>query len=217
MILDIARRALAWPIVFDTYQSLIGAPGCHRRFIHDMVRPIAGERILDIGCGIGASLRYLPDTVNYVGVDICDAYIAKARARYGHRGKFICSDVTALDADALGSFDRSFSFGVLHHLSDDMAAQAIGILRRVVKPGGSFVSIDPCYVPGQHIIAKLLIDNDRGEHVRDVVGFERLVASLGRVRTKVHHDLLRIPYSQIVMWVDLNSEAEPEADAKLYG
>jgi len=55
MLMELAKKALASPGVFGTYQSLIGAPGCHRRFIHEMVRPIRGERILDIGCGVGAS------------------------------------------------------------------------------------------------------------------------------------------------------------------
>ena len=201
MLVDLAKRTLTSPAMFDAYQSLVGAPECHRRFIHEMVRPIPGERILDLGCGVGASIRYLPDTTDYVGIDISEAYIAKARAAYGHRGKFVCADVTKVDADALGTFDRAFAFGVLHHLSDSVAAHAVRLLRHVVKHGGTFVTIDPCLVPGQHMVAKLLIENDRGEHVRDRAGFERIVSDIGKVRTEIHHDLLRIPYTQIVMWV----------------
>ena len=214
MLMGFAKRALASPVVFDTYQSLVGAPACHRRFIRDMVGPIAGERILDVGCGVGASLRYIPETVDYVGVDISEAYIAKAKADYGRRGKFICADVTTLGAAALGTFDRAFSFGVLHHLPDDVAAQAVKFVRRVVKPGGSFVSIDPCYVPGQHAIAKLFIDNDRGEYVRDAAGFERIVAGLGQVRTEIHHDLMRIPFTQIVMSVVIGAEGATGSGSK---
>jgi SAM-dependent methyltransferase len=207
MLKELAKKALASPVVFATYQSLIGAPECHRRFIHDMVRPIPGERILDVGCGVGASLRYIPDTVDYVGIDVSEAYITKAKADYGDRAKFICADVTTLDAAALGTFDRAFSFGVLHHLSDDVAARAVKFVRSVVKPGGIFVSIDPCQVPGQHIVAKLIIENDRGEYVRDPAGFQRIISGLGQVRTEIHHDLLRIPFTQIVMSVVVEREA----------
>jgi cyclopropane fatty-acyl-phospholipid synthase-like methyltransferase len=35
-----------------------------------------GQRILDVGCGVGGSLRYMSDSVDYVGVDISEAYIA---------------------------------------------------------------------------------------------------------------------------------------------
>lgn len=206
MIIDFAKKALASPVIFDTYQALVGMPECHRRFIRDMMRPRAGERILDVGCGVGASLRYMPDNVDYVGVDISEAYIAKARANCGRSAEFICADVATLDAATLGTFDRAFSVGVLHHLSDDVAAQAVEFVRRVVKPGGTYVTIDPCYVPGQHLLAKLIIDNDRGEHIRDAGGFERLVAGLGPVRSEIHHDLMRIPYTQIVMWVGLDSK-----------
>jgi SAM-dependent methyltransferase len=208
MILDLARKALSSPLVFDTYQSLVGAPECHRRFICDMVMPVAGERVIDIGCGVGASLRYLPETVDYVGVDISKSYIAKAKGNFGQRGWFVCADVTTFDAATLCTFDRAFSFGVLHHLSDELVGKMVNFVRRVLKPGGVFVSIDPCYEPEQHFLAKLLIDNDRGQHVRDRNGFVRVLEPLGPVRAEIRHDLLRIPYTQIVMWVKVNASEQ---------
>jgi SAM-dependent methyltransferase len=203
MIMDFARGALSFPVVYDSYQSLVGAPRCHRRFIADMVRPKAGDRVLDIGCGVGASVRYLPAGIRYVGIDISEAYVARARADYAGRGDFFCVDAGSVTAETLGQFDLAFSFGVLHHLSDEIAARVIELVRKVVRPGGRFVTIDPCYVAGQNAIAKLIIDNDRGEFVRDSDGYRRLMAGLGDVSATVHHDLLRIPYTQIVMQVEL--------------
>ncbi len=203
MIMDLARTALSFPAVYDSYQSLVGAPRCHQRFIADMVRPRPGERVLDIGCGVGASVRYLPGGVRYVGIDISEAYIARARADYAHRGDFFCVDAGSVKAETLGQFDLAFSFGVLHHLNDEVVGRVIELVRRTVRRGGRFVTIDPCYVAGQHAIAKLLIDNDRGEFVRDEDGYTRLIAALGDVSATVHHDLLRIPYTQIVMQVEL--------------
>ncbi len=207
MIMRLAKEFLARPLVFDSYQWLVGMPQCHKRFIAEMVCPVAGERVLDVGCGVGASLRYMPDNVDYTGVDVSASYIEKAKAEHGNRGRFICADVSTLNSASVGNFDRAFCVGVLHHLPDDVAAQAVEFVRRVVKPGGVFVSIDPCYVPGQHFIPKLVIDNDRGEYVRDAAGFERIVSGLGQVRREIHHDLLRIPFTQIVMWVMLDGEA----------
>lgn len=199
------HKLLAAPIIYDSYQSLIGAPACHARFISEMVCPGRGERILDLGCGVGASVRFLPREISYVGMDLSKSYIETARAKFGDRGQFICADVNTIDSRKLGTFDRAFSFGVLHHLSDAVADRAVDLIKRVVRPGGMFVTIDPCYAPGQPFIAKLLIDQDRGEHVRDQAGFERLVCGLGKVQSRIYHDLLRVPYTQIVMRVILPS------------
>lgn len=206
--MNFARNLLAQPTIYDTWQSLIGARACHKRFVDEMMCPIPGERILDIGCGVGASLRYLPDSIRYVGIDISEAYIRKAKDDFGPRGEFICADVTSVDAATLGEFDRAFSFGVLHHLSDEMVARLVPFIRRVLKPGGAFVTIDPCYAPGQHFIAKWLIDNDRGEHVRDAAGFTRALSSLGGVHAEVYQCLLRVPYTQIVMWVKVGIDKD---------
>jgi SAM-dependent methyltransferase len=209
MLMDLAKKALASPAVFVTYQSIVGAPECHRRFIHEMVKPVPGERVLDIGCGVGASLRYMPASVDYVGVDVSEPYIVRAKAQSRLKGKFICADIATLDGGMLGMFDRAFCFGVLHHFSDAMVAHAVKFVRRVVKPGGVFVSIDPCYVPGQNLIAKLINDHDRGAYIRDPAGFERIVSSLGHVHAKIYNNLLRIPYTQIVMRVVIGGESTP--------
>jgi SAM-dependent methyltransferase len=130
----------------------------------------------------------------------------RARGIVGARGDFFCVDVGSVKADTLGQFDVAFSFGVLHHLSDEIVGRVVELVRKVVRPGGRFVTIDPCYVAGQNAIARLLIDNDRGEFVRDADGYTGLMAGLGDVSATVHHDLLRIPYTQIVMQVELRRQ-----------
>lgn len=202
--IDLAKKALAIPSLFDGYQWLVGSPRCHKRIMSEMVQPGTGERVLDIGCGVGESVRHLSPSVRYVGIDISERYITRAKKDYGDRGQFFCMDASSADANSLGIFDRAFAFGVLHHISDDAANGIVDLVRRVVRPGGVFVTIDPCHVPGEHPIAKFFIKHDRGRYVRDVEGFRRLVLSLGTIRSQVFHDLLRIPFTQIVMVVQLN-------------
>jgi SAM-dependent methyltransferase len=195
---DVAKSALSVSWVFGLYQSLVGAPACHRRFIESFVRPKAGDRVIDLGCGIGASLEHLPQSISYVGVDLSPQYIEAARARYPGRGTFVCSDVATVDLSDAGPFDLAISFGVLHHL-DDVAAEAmVGLAHRVVRPGGQLVTIDPCRVENQAPIARLLIDHDRGRYIRDAERYRRLFEPWGRVETEVVSDMLRIPYSMIV-------------------
>jgi cyclopropane fatty-acyl-phospholipid synthase-like methyltransferase len=203
MLLDLAKKTLSIPAVFDTYQSLVGSPAAHHRIISEMVRPQPDERLLDIGCGVGAIVPFLPEDIDYVGIDLSAAYIAMAQKTYGGRRSFVCTDVSDADAQMLGVFDRAVAFGMLHHVPDDVADQVAALVKRVVKPGGHFFTIDPCYAPGQHRIAKLLIDNDRGQFVRDEAGYRRIVSGLGKVEAELHHDLLRVPYTQLVMNIQL--------------
>lgn len=209
----IVDKVLSSPLIYETYQSLIGAPHCHSQFISQMVAPASGERILDVGCGVGASVRFLPQNIEYVGIDVSQSYIDVARGKFGAGRTFICADLSSVDPQRLGLFDRAFAFGLLHHLSDAKVRQTVDLVRRVVKPKGLFVTIDPCYFPGQSAIAKFLIDNDRGEHVRDRGGFERLVSDLGRVQSLIFNDLLQIPYTQIVMTVTVERRDDATSDS----
>ena len=65
----LANKLLASPAAYDFSQWLVGARHCHARFMSEMVRPVFGERVLDIGCGVGACLTDVPDGVEYVGID----------------------------------------------------------------------------------------------------------------------------------------------------
>jgi len=80
MLMSVAKRALAVPIVFETYQALIGAPSCYHRIIREYVKAVAGEAVLDVGRGTGVSLDSLPQPIAYTGVDLSDSYIERARA-----------------------------------------------------------------------------------------------------------------------------------------
>src|SRR3954469_11432428 len=105
--------------------------------VNDYVRPQPGERVLDIGCGPGDALEYLPE-VDYTGVDLSERYIEAARERWGDRGTFVCADVR--DAEFEGKeFDVVMSVGVLHHLDDAAARGLIDLAARRLAAGGRFV------------------------------------------------------------------------------
>jgi SAM-dependent methyltransferase len=199
MIEWLADRVLAAPFIFDFSQWLVGAQRGKAHFISKMVRPVPGERVLDVGCGVGACLREIPDGVDYVGIDVSERYIAAAQAEHGGRGTFICADVGTVDALSLGTFDRAFSHGVLHHMSSATVAQTLDLIRQVVRPGGVYVALEPCYVPGQSSIARFLISNDRGKYVYDQPGWERLLSGLGKVRSEIFDGLVRVPYTVIII------------------
>ncbi|HLK20852.1 MAG TPA: class I SAM-dependent methyltransferase [Bryobacteraceae bacterium] len=172
--------------------------------IQDFVKPQAGDRLVDLGCGTGASLRQLPADIAYVGLDLNPEYIRTAQTEFGDRATFLCRDLASADLSEFPPFDLAISVGVLHHLSDVQAQAMLQLARRSIRPGGRLVTMDPCYVPGQHPVAKFLLDHDRGEYIRNAEGYRKLLQSVGKPEISVLSDMLRIPYSTIVVTTQLD-------------
>jgi trans-aconitate methyltransferase len=59
------------------------------------------QRVVDVGCGTGEILDFLPAGIHYHGFDLDPNYIAAAREKYSDRGRFECADITKVSADAL--------------------------------------------------------------------------------------------------------------------
>ena len=197
-LLAAAKSTLSVPWVYAVYQRIVGAPGCHQRFMESYVRPKPGDRVVDLGCGLGAGIEYLPSGVFYVGVDISHEYIQAARDKFGGRGIFVCASVNKVDLSQFAPFDIAMAFGVLHHLDDATVSEMVRLVSRAMRPGGRLVTIDPCPVAGQPRLAKLLIAHDRGGYVRTAQAYCDLLASYGQLEAEVVSDMLRVPFSFMV-------------------
>ena len=195
------KSLLDQPYFYKLFSALVGAQHSISTFVSTYVRPAAGDRILDIGCGPGKLLDHLPQ-VDYFGFDFSPSYIESATRRYGHRGQFFCQRVSEAKVflEQPESFDIVMAIGVLHHLDDSEARQLIDIAWRALKKGGRLVTYDGCYVRDQSRAAKYLLSRDRGQFVRDERGYTGLASSrFDKVRPSIRHDLLRIPYTHIIM------------------
>src|SRR5690606_18166086 len=102
-------------------------------------------------------------------------YVIASRDRYGERGEFRVGGIEALRAED-GPFERAVALGVLHHLDDAEARALLAGARAALAPGGWLVTIDGCFAPGQHPLARHLLRQDRGRHVRDREGYVALLA-----------------------------------------
>ena len=190
---------LALPGIYRFFGKLV-LGDASRAYLSEYIRPEAGMKVLDIGCGPAEILDQLP-SVNYLGFDINPKYIESAQKRFGGKGRFFCGDVglTTIDAEA-GSFDLALATGVLHHLDDSYAVRLLELASKALKPGGRLVTLDGCFVPQQPKLARFVVSRDRGEFVRDANDYVKLAMQVfPQVKPFIRHDLLRIPYTHIVM------------------
>lgn len=193
------RRVLALPKMYSLFADVVGGDS-RRKYVDQYIRPGAGDRVLDIGCGPADILDYLPATVSYTGFDGSPSYIDSARARFGARGSFFCELVDEKVIQRIGRFDLAIATGVLHHLDDADAVSLFRIAHHALVPGGRLITLDGCYTPEQSRVARYIISKDRGEHVRPAPAYEALARSVfADVQVFVRHDLMRIPYTHIIM------------------
>jgi ubiquinone/menaquinone biosynthesis C-methylase UbiE len=103
------------------------------------------DAVLEIGCGSGTTaLKLAPSVARIVGADISSEMIAIAREKaaaegHGNTEFEVATPETAPWPDE--SFDMALAFNVLHLLPHREAA--LQTVRRLLKPGGLFISKTP--------------------------------------------------------------------------
>lgn len=192
------RDFLSVPKAYTLFQRLVRGKG-ELVYITTHVRPIPGQRVLDVGCGTGDILRLMPP-VDYLGIDSNASYIEAARKRYGAIGTFACTDLTDQNIEQFGKFDIVLATGILHHLDDDDALRLFQLANKTLKAEKRLVSFDGCYVENQSFLARKVLSRDRGKFVRTGKEYVNLASQVfANVESFVYDHILRIPSSVIVM------------------
>jgi SAM-dependent methyltransferase len=116
----------------------------------EQVRPWLGQRILEIGCGVGGIVERLGPRERIVGLDVDPEVLAHARERFRHRPecRFAVADLGALgeaERSALEAerFDTIVCINVLEHVRDDIGA--LLTLERMLAPGGVLALLVPAH------------------------------------------------------------------------
>jgi trans-aconitate 2-methyltransferase len=102
----------------------------------ELLAPMAGERILDLGCGTGhLTSRIAASGASVVGVDQSPAMIESAKRNYPEL-QLVEADATSLNFYV--QFDAVFSNATIHWIKDQGGLAAA--IWRALKPGGRFVA-----------------------------------------------------------------------------
>jgi ubiquinone/menaquinone biosynthesis C-methylase UbiE len=98
----------------------------------------AGDRLADLGCGIGTQAEYISDRTGAVvtGLDFSEAAIARASERTTakrDRLSFMLGDLNSIDLPP-GSFDAAVVFDTLYFVED--LGKTVADIARLLAPGG---------------------------------------------------------------------------------
>ena len=169
------RRYFAIPRIYDAVQDFIGANAFKRSVLGGQIPSNRRLRVLEVGCGPGRNLDYLPANVDYTGCDLSPEYIEHAKARYGHRAQFYCLSVADLGKLNLEKFDIVMAMGVLHHLNDELVRSLARQTVPVLKDDGFFLAVEPCWTAQQSWLDRKIMSYDRGEDIRTIEGYACLL------------------------------------------
>ena len=110
------------------------------RWMLEVLGPVKGLRIVDLGCGEGRFCRILAQKgASYVlGVDLCEPLIAEAhKRRISDVEDYLSSNIENLEPVESAAFDIAVSYVSLVDIENLEAA--ITASYRIIKPGGRFV------------------------------------------------------------------------------
>ena len=112
-----------------------------------LVLPELGQRVIEVGCGIGNFTGMLLDREMVLAIDVAPACIERLRERYSDRPNlhaFVCEpDSAAFAALARWRPDSCVCLNVLEHIEDD--GRALEAMASVLVPGGAIVLLVPAF------------------------------------------------------------------------
>ena len=111
----------------------------YRRMVErhaELLKPTAGDRILDAGAGTGNISQVLSvPGVQLTGIDFCEPALERSRRKVTS-AEFRVADLTQPLPFESATFDKIACSLVLHYLTPERQCFALSELFRVLKPGG---------------------------------------------------------------------------------
>jgi SAM-dependent methyltransferase len=116
----------------------------------EQFRPCLGDRILEIGCGIGGILERLPPCSLIHSLDVEEDVLEAARERFKARSEcqFSLLDISTCDLSELvqlqtSQFNTIMAINVLEHIEDDVTL--LQRAEQLLVPGGYLLLLVPAH------------------------------------------------------------------------
>ena len=182
------------PLIYKFIQSVMSGTSLRTSIIKKNITK-NNLKILDIGCGPAQILEHIPEC-DYYGYDIDNRSIQYAKKKYHKKNHhFFCRKFNKAELKKLPKFDFVIFFGILHHLSNKEADRMLSLCKKIMKKNSKLLTEDPIFLEKQNMIAKFLIEKDRGINVRKKQQYINLLKkNFKKIKNKVTHQFF-IPYT----------------------
>jgi SAM-dependent methyltransferase len=192
--------AKASPVHYEWQTAARGVAEHERALVQRSFEPL-GARVLDLGCGEGATLCHLGEPAGATGLDLFPEKIAFAKERLP-RCRFVVGSVYELPFED-GAFDHVLVRDVIHHL--DEPARLVDEVARVLLRGGRLDVLEPCRYNPLIFAHALAVRAERGE-LRSTPRF--LKALLGtRFDVSLVETFQGLPLHRLIFHPDLGRPA----------
>jgi len=178
---------------YRLFQSLI----LKRSFNEDLIKLIKQHNvqdIIDIGSADSPLLEYIGDEYSYHGYELDPYFTNKLNSKYKDSKKFNFYNKGVDDID-FERFNPDNSIivlvGLFHHIDDIQVKRFIDKTKRF-----KVFAIDAVKIDGQKNITKLLMALDRGNFIRKIDNYKKLLIDFNFCVAKNRY--LRLPYDHLV-------------------
>ncbi|MFJ5760333.1 class I SAM-dependent methyltransferase [Neobacillus sp. NPDC093182] len=148
------------------YHSLIRPKWLTKIYIQNNIEQhfnFTDKKVLDFGAGTGANCTLCsPDY--YFGIDP-DSYRIEYAKRLYTQYRFEAFKGNELPAEN-NSFDYILIIAVLHHIPPEMITGYVKEFKRVLKPNGKIVVLEPCFFEKSPVSNWFMKSNDKGEYIQ---------------------------------------------------
>lgn len=148
------------------YHRLVRPKLPTKYYIEDIIlqnTDLKNKKVLDFGSGVGtACLMFTPE--NYLGIDANPDRVNYARRLYPDYA-FEVLKGSRLPVSS-NSVDYILVIAVLHHISSQDLTVYLQEFRRVLKPDGAILAMEPCFFKSSRINNRLMAFFDKGRHIR---------------------------------------------------
>jgi len=165
----------------ETLDALAGAERLNR-WLFEQVAPFLGDRVLEIGSGVGNMTKYLLSKKLVVASDVDPHHLDRLRDRFvqNDRLRVVRLDASDIDVQALRPLepDTVMGLNVLEHVLDD--ERAFTRIHELLPPGGRVVILVPA-------MPSLYCSLDRALQHHRRYGHDELRAKIERAGFRIEH------------------------------